>query len=129
MADEEKKKNTIFVVEDDAEMLDLYQDVLRGQGYEVVPIRRGRNLVKLVKDEKPGAVILDIALADADGTQVLKQLKDDWDAKKVPVIVVSAYTARLDHTGRSQVAAVFTKPFEVEPFVASVREAMTKKED
>ncbi len=56
---------------------------------------------------------------DKDGTQILKELKDDWDAKKVPVIIISAYTGRLDHTARSK--AVFPKPFDIDQLMASVR--------
>ncbi len=104
-------------------------DELRRQGFEPLILRRGRSVVKTVKDEKPGAVVLDLALPDTDGTQVLKELKDDWDAKKVPVIIISAYTGRLDHTGRANAEAVFAKPFDVDEVVASVRAAVSKPKD
>lgn len=126
---EDEKSNKIIVVDDDPEILELLSDTLRGQGYEPMPLRRGRDVVKTVKDQKPGAVILDLALPDRDGRLVLKELKDDWDAKKVPVIVLSAYTARLDHAGRDRVEAVFTKPFELDQLLYAVRQAMEKKRD
>lgn len=128
MADD-GKSNKVVIVEDDASVVELLSDELRSQGFEPVVLRRGSNVVKTVKDEKPGAVVLDLALPDSDGTQVLKELKDDWDAKKVPVIVVSAYTGRLDHAGRSSAEAVFPKPFDLDQLVGSVRTAVTRPKD
>jgi DNA-binding response OmpR family regulator len=128
MADD-GKSNKVVVVEDDATIIELLSDELRDQGFVPLVLRRGGNVVKTVKDEKPGAVVLDLALPDKDGTQILRELKDDWDAKKVPVIVISAYTGRLDHTGRTHAEAVFPKPFDLEQLVGSVRAAVNKPKD
>jgi DNA-binding response OmpR family regulator len=128
MADDDKS-NKVVLVEDDPAIIELLSDELRSQGFEPVVLRRGSTVVKTVKDDKPGAVVLDLALPDKDGTQILKELKDDWDAKKVPVIVISAYTGRLDHTGRSNAEAVFPKPFELDQLMASVRAAVNKPKD
>jgi DNA-binding response OmpR family regulator len=128
MADDDKS-NKVVVVEDDPAVVELLSDELRNQGFEPLVLRRGARVVKTVKDEKPGAVILDLALPDLDGTHILKELKDDWDAKKVPVIVISAYTGRLDHTGRANAEAVFPKPFDIDQLVASVRGAINKPKD
>ncbi|MGH2350188.1 MAG: response regulator transcription factor, partial [Chloroflexota bacterium] len=128
MADDDKS-NKIVVAEDDPAIVELLSDELRMQGFQPLVLRRGGNVVKIVKDEKPAVVVLDLALPDKDGTQILKELKDDWDAKKVPVIIISAYTGRLDHTGRSNAEAVFPKPFDLDQLMASVRAAANKPED
>ena len=128
MADDETN-NKVVVVEDDPAIVELLADELRAQGFEPLVLRRGGTAVKTVKDEKPAAVILDLALPDRDGTHILKELKDDWDAKKVPVIVVSAYTGRLDHTGRANAEAVFAKPFDLDQLMASVRAAVSRPKD
>jgi DNA-binding response OmpR family regulator len=123
------KSNKVVIVEDDPVVIELLADELRQQGFEPLVVRRGSTVVKTVKDEKPGAVILDLALPDRDGTQILRELKDDWDAKKTPVIVISAYTGRLDHTGRDQAEAVFPKPFDLDQLLGSVRAAVNKPKD
>ncbi|MDQ3701371.1 MAG: response regulator [Chloroflexota bacterium] len=128
MADDDRS-NKVVVVEDDPAIIELLSDELRMQGFEPLILRRGGNAVKIVKEEKPAAVVLDLALPDKDGAQILKELKDDWDAKKVPVIIISAYTGRLDHTGRSNAEAVFPKPFDLDQLMASVRAAVSKPKD
>ena len=128
MADDDKS-NKVVVAEDDPAIIELLSDELRLQGFQPLVLRRGGNVVRTVKDEKPGAVVLDLALPDKDGTQILKELKDDWDAKKIPVIVISAYTGRLDRTGRSNAEAVFPKPFDIDQLMASVRTAVLRPRD
>ncbi|MBI3972087.1 MAG: response regulator transcription factor [Chloroflexi bacterium] len=129
MANEDGKSNKVVVVEDDPAIVELLSDELRYQGFEPLILRRGSTVVKTVKDEKPAVVVLDLALPDRDGTHVLKDLKDDWDAKKTPVIIISAYTGRLDHNGRENAEAVFAKPFDLDQLMASIRAAAAKKED
>jgi two-component system alkaline phosphatase synthesis response regulator PhoP len=128
MADDDKS-NKVVVVEDDPAVVELLADELRSQGFAPLVLRRGGRVVKTVKDEKPGCVILDLALPDLDGTHILKELKDDWDAKKTPVIVISAYTGRLDHNGRANAEAVFPKPFDLDQLMTGVRNAVNKPKD
>jgi len=128
MADDETN-NRVVVVEDDPAIVELLADELRSQGFQPLVLRRGGPAVKMIKDEKPAAVILDLALPDRDGTHILKELKDDWDAKKIPVIVISAYTGRLDHAGRANAEAVFAKPFDLDEVMATVRLAATRPKD
>lgn len=126
---EEGSNKKVVVAEDDPAILEMLSDELREQGFQPLVLRRGGNVVKIVKDEKPGAVILDLALPDRDGTHILRDLKEDWDAKKIPVIIISAYTGRLDHNGREQAEAVFPKPFDIDQLMASVRTAVNKPKE
>lgn len=126
---DEGPNNKVVVVEDDATILEMLADELRQNGFQPLVLRRGGAVVKTVKDEKPGAVILDLALPDRDGTHILRDLKDDWDAKKTPVIVISAYTGRLDHKGRENAEAVFPKPFDLHELMNAVRAAVNKPKD
>ena len=127
MADWNLKK--VVVIDNDGEFNDNLASRLRERGYEPMVIRRGAQAVKAVKDNKPGAVVLELALPDRDGRQVLKEIKDDWDAKKVPVIVVSDYIARLDAAGRDQAEAVLSKPVDWDLLLNRIQIACNKKRD
>lgn len=127
MADWNLKK--VVVVDSDGEFDDRLVRRLRDRGYEPMVLRRGEQVVKTVKDNKPGAVVLELSLPDRDGRQLLKEIKDDWDAKKVPVIVVSDYTSRLDASGRSQAEAVLNKPVDWDQLLTQIQAACAKKRD
>jgi len=127
MADVNTKK--IIVVDNDPESFEPLVSRMRERGLEPVLLRRGERVFKTVKDEKPGAVVLELNLPDVDGYQVLKQLKDDWEAKKVPVLVVSEYTSRLDHKGREWSEQIVTKPVDLDHLIEQVQVAANRKRD
>lgn len=127
MADWNLKK--VVVVDGDGEFDEDLARRLWERGYEPMILRRGAQVVKTVKDTKPGAVVLELALPDRDGRQVLKEIKDDWDAKKVPVIVASGYLSRLDAKSRSQVEAVVSKPVDWDYLLNQIQQACSKKRD
>ncbi len=123
------KSRKVVIVDGDSEVCDEVARALRNRGYEPVVRRRGAGLVKFVKDEKPATVVLELALPDYDGNTLLKELKDDWDAKKVPVVVVSGYTSRLNYSGREKAEAVLSKPFAMDDLMHQVELAAAKKQD
>ena len=127
MAAEGSKK--VLIVDGDGETGEAVSGALRQRGFEPMYRRRGTGLLKLVKDEKPATVVLELALPDVDGQAVLKELKDDWDAKKVPIVVYSTYTSRLNATNRQKVEAVLTKPVGMDELVHQVELAASKKQD
>ena len=124
MADLNPKK--VVVVDGDSDTIDVLDHALRDRGYQPIFVRRGAQAMKRVKDEKPGAVILELALPDRDGRTVIKELKDDWDVKKVPIVVLSNYPNRLDRANRDKVEAVFDKPADVEVVLSEVERAIQK---
>ena len=124
-ADLNSKK--VVVVDGDGETCEAVSAALRRRGWEPSVSCRGAGVVKLVKDADPASVILELALPDYDGVALLKELKADWDAKKIPVVVVSGYTSRLNASGREQVEGVLPKPFAMDELMHQVEVAATKK--
>lgn len=90
---EEKKdaKKTVVVVDDDLLLSELYQTLLRQEGAEAFVAHDGEEGVALVRDKKPGAVILDIRMPKLDGIEVLKIIKQDPELKSIPVLLVTNY--------------------------------------
>jgi DNA-binding response OmpR family regulator len=127
MADWNLKK--VVVVDNHSDFDERLGQRLRERGYDPLVVRRGENAVRTVKDTKPGTMVLELALPDRDRRQVLKEIKDDWDAKKVPVIVVSDYGSRLDRGARDQAEAVLGKPVDWDQLLKTVQAACEKKRD
>jgi DNA-binding response OmpR family regulator len=124
MADLNPKK--VVVIDGDSDSIEPLERSLRERGYQPVVLRRGRRAVELVKSEKPGAVVLELALPDVDGCGVIKQLQDDWEAKKVPIVVFSNYPNRLSGAQREKVEAVVGKPADWEDLLGQVQKAIAK---
>ena len=125
---EEKKEKRVLIVDNDPDYLDRLSDLFRGAGYQVTIMRRGRQVVDHVKKDKPTVIVMDVALPDKDGVQVIKELKDDWDAKKVPVVVISDYTSRINASIREKIEGVLPKPFSSDELLYEVQKAVKKAE-
>lgn len=84
----------ILVVDDEKNILKLYQAELEDEGYSVVTANSGREAIEVFEKENPDIVTLDILMPDMDGIQVLRQMKEK--KSDVPIIMLTAYDYRDD---------------------------------
>jgi DNA-binding response OmpR family regulator len=86
----------IMVVEDNAMLLGLLQRALERAGYEVIPVLSGAEMMQRLQASKPDLIVLDIALPDSDGRDLLAAVKKDPKTFSVPVVVWSGRYADSD---------------------------------
>ncbi len=79
----------ILLVEDEPHLLELYQEELQDEGYEVMTTMDGEEAVLLTKKSLPDLVVLDIKIKKLHGLEVLKRIKEF--NKNLPVVLNSAY--------------------------------------
>ena len=79
----------ILLVEDDHFLRDILAQKLRDAGYRVVQSIDGEGAIRLINDEKPNLVLLDLILPGIDGFEVLKQKKESQELVNIPVIILS----------------------------------------
>jgi PAS domain S-box-containing protein len=79
----------ILAIDDDPQVIGLYERYLRPQGYQVIPLSDPSQALERVKQVKPFAVTLDIMMPGIDGWQILDKLKNDPSTRNIPVIVCS----------------------------------------
>jgi PAS domain S-box-containing protein len=81
--------NLIVAIDDDPQVISLYERYLNSQGYKVIPLTDPSKAVEQVRQLKPFAVTLDIMMPGIDGWTVLEALKSDPETRNTPVIVCS----------------------------------------
>jgi PAS domain S-box-containing protein len=79
----------ILCVDDDPQVISLYERYLQPQGFKVVPVSSPANARDAAKRLKPYAITLDIMMPEIDGWTVLEQLKSDPETRNIPVIICS----------------------------------------
>jgi CheY-like chemotaxis protein len=79
----------ILCIDDDPQIINLYERYLKPQGYHVVPLVNPANAKDTIKRLKPYAITLDIMMPEIDGWQVLTDLKNDPETRDIPIIVCS----------------------------------------
>lgn len=79
----------ILAIDDDPQVISLYERYLQPQGYQVVSLSDPSRAVERVRQLKPFAVTLDIMMPGYDGWHVLNDLKSNAETRDVPVVVCS----------------------------------------
>lgn len=69
----------LLLVEDDRSLGETLQERLQKEGYEVLWTVSAVSAKKLVKDEKPHLILLDVRLPDGDGFTLAEELKENKD--------------------------------------------------
>ena len=118
------QEKTIFVVDDEADILDFVSKVLTDGGYKVFTALDADNGLALLKKEAIDLLLLDIMLPRVDGWEVMKIMKRDEKMKKIPVAML---TARLDSHDkiiglREGAVDYICKPFTADELLNRVNE-------
>lgn len=79
----------ILVADADAEVVRRVADLARGEGYEVINTQQGLNVVPMAVTSQPALIVLDVAFPDADGRDLLRELRQDPRVADIPVLVWS----------------------------------------
>ncbi|GAB4501410.1 MAG: hypothetical protein Fur0035_09520 [Anaerolineales bacterium] len=79
----------VLCVDDDPQILSLYERYLKPQGYQVIGVNHPAATHDTAKRLRPYAITLDIMMPEIDGWQILQDLKNDPETRGLPVIVCS----------------------------------------
>ena len=82
-------KKVVLAIDDDPQILALYERYLDPQEYYVVPVTDPLKVKEQVLKLKPYAITLDIMMPNKDGWSVLTELKSDPNTRDIPVIICS----------------------------------------
>jgi signal transduction histidine kinase/CheY-like chemotaxis protein len=81
---------TVVVIDDDPVDLDLLEAVLEPEGFSVVRAAGGEEGVRLVQQEQPAVVVLDLLMPEVDGFTVVERLRADPATAGVPIVVLTS---------------------------------------
>ena len=79
----------ILLVEDEPMLSNLLRQRLEKENYRVITAHDGSEAVKILKQEKPDLILLDIILPKMSGFEVMEMMKSDPTIQAAPVVVVS----------------------------------------
>ena len=84
----------ILVIEDSRFLRLALERILIKAGYQVVAVGDGQEGLLRAQDKRPDLILLDMMLPTLEGTEVLRQLKDNPITKHIPVIVLSGLSQK-----------------------------------
>ncbi len=119
------ENNTILVIDDDRNILEIIKLYLNKEGYSVQVGERGDTALALFRETKPALVVLDVMLPGIDGWKVLHQLREESDA---PVIMLTAKNDTLDRVQGLDLGAddYMAKPFDAKELLARIKAVLRR---
>ena len=116
----------ILIVEDNALNIKLFCDLLAAHGHTPEAVSDSRNALEAARQFKPDLVITDIQLPHVSGLDLIRLIRKDDELGRVPIMAVTAYSARGDEE-RIRAAgaqAYVSKPISVVRFAETVDELL-----
>lgn len=116
---------TVLVAEDDKEINQLLKNFLEEEGYSCLTAGTGLDALRLIKEEAPDLVLLDLMLPLKSGDAVLEEVRKFSD---VPVIVVSAKDMVRTKIDLMRLGAddYVTKPFDLDELLVRIEAVLRR---
>jgi DNA-binding response OmpR family regulator len=117
--------NTILVVEDDQNQRLLYEEELSDEGYRILTASDGREAIKVVQEEKPDLVVLDINMPVMDGLDTLSKMLEH--NSKMPVIINTAYASYQENFTSWSADAYIVKSGDLSELKSTVKRLLAER--
>jgi DNA-binding response OmpR family regulator len=116
----EQSSGVIVVIEDDPNINDALSLMLEEHGYRVISVQDGSKAIEAAQLYRPDLITLDLMLPGKDGFTLARELLDDPQTGNIPLVILSAFTDEVDEPIWRRVAAIITKPFNVDEVTSEI---------
>ncbi len=120
----------VLVVDDEIFISRMIKITLEAKDYEVIVAKDGTEGLDKALKEQPDVILLDIMMPVYDGFYILGKLKEKDETMAIPVIMLTSMARPQDITRAMELgsAGYVMKPFEYEDLIASIENALKKKD-
>jgi two-component system phosphate regulon response regulator PhoB len=120
---------TILVVDDERDIVELIRYNLSQAGFRVVTASDGQQALELARRERPDLVVLDLMLPVMPGTEVARILKQDEKSRAVPILMLTARGSEIDRIVGFELGAddYVVKPFSPRELVLRVQAILRRE--
>ena len=120
-------RERLLVVDDEAAVREIVRVILRRWGYTVEEAANGPEALRLIEDNPPDLILLDLTMPELSGLETLQRIRRL--APRVPVVISSGYVLEpgapeLDPSIAPQ--GIVQKPFEAHSLARTVREVLDR---
>ena len=114
----------ILLIEDTRSILENFTEYLEMNGYEVYAAENGKSGLELAAEACPDLIICDALMADMDGFEVLRLLRNSTKISKIPFVFSTSLSEKID---KAEALALGADDYLVKPFELSKLLEVAKK--
>ena len=123
-------RETVLVVDDERDILELVKYNLDKEGYQVTTVATGEDALLAARSKLPDIIVLDLMLPGVDGLEVCRRLKAEPTTRGIPIVMLTAKGDEADVVAGLELGAAdyITKPFSPRVLTARIR-AVLRRDD
>jgi two-component system, chemotaxis family, CheB/CheR fusion protein len=116
----------VLVADDDAESLDVIADVIAEEGATVRSATSAREALELLRTWRPDILLLDIAMPEIDGYDLLATIRREPSLRTIPAVAMTGHGYARDKQRAADVgfAKHITKPVDIDTLVHVIAELL-----
>lgn len=113
----------ILIIEDNPLNMELAEDLLVDEGFEVLPAADAITGIEIARSERPDLILMDLQLPGIDGLQATQMLKADERTRTIPIVALTAHAMNHhdDQAKRAGCCDFISKPIDTDRFPDQVR--------
>ncbi len=118
----------ILIVDDEPELVFLTKKVLEQEGQKVLVAKDSSECLKVLEDETPDLILLDVMMPNENGWDLCKKIKGDKKTKDIPVVMFTVRTS--DESTKTSLDCAdgqIDKPFKIEKLLGLVNTFLKDK--
>ncbi|WP_443943645.1 response regulator transcription factor [Pedobacter sp. AW1-32] len=123
------EKKRIHILEDDQEIRNVIEILLKEEGFELQLSSSFAELKKNIQDAMPDLFLLDVMLPDGNGAEICGDLKNDIFTKHIPIIVMSAQNNSEQKAIEALADDYISKPFDIYDVLKRINAQIKRSEE
>ncbi len=126
--DKDAKKYRIMVVDDDPDAINLVENILNKEEYDVIKVSNATEVGLKAIQLSPDLILLDFLMPEINGFEVCRALRNNDMTRFIPIMAVTCLTkdADIERIFACGADEYLAKPFKVDQLLEKVKDLVTK---
>lgn len=117
---------TALVVDDDKFVVSALAELLDDDGFDVRTATNGFSALRQAVELRPSVVLLDLALPERSGQDILSDLRADPSTRDLAIVIVTGHPDSLSDVASAECDGVIVKPFDAVKLLETVKRAIAR---